>query len=781
MTVALVHLLATAAWSAACGELEVPYNGIDDDCDVATLDDDLDRDGWPASEDCNDLDPRYGAVERLGDGLDNDCDPATPDADVDGDGLPVPADCDDADPAVPATDADCDGVPTSEDCDDADAGVGSSANDGDCDGVPSFADCDDADPAAGDRRQDGDCDGVPRRVDCDDASPERGDRSLDDDCDGVPSLLDCAPDDRHRTGADDADCDGVVAADDCDDADAGRGRDDADCDGVAWFEDCDDASPALGAVADDGDCDGLDVDVDCDDGDPHAPARDDDLDCDGVPDARDCDDASVLVGASDDDRDCDGIPWFDDCDDADAWSTIVATDADCDGVLTAADCDDADRFALDHAIDLDCDNFVGIGDCVEGDPSHHVGARLQVYEDANCSGETDLKLQGAHVTWAADGGLGSWGAPLGDLDGDGAMELALGVPGAGDGGVVYILPLGGHPDWSDLWAPDVAMTTIVGAADTAIGRRLSSGDVDGDGAPDLLVAGDGVALLFLAAQLSAGGPLYAADAVATWTIDDAHPRFIGDVDGDGLEEMVIDDPVEAFLVWGADLDSRVPFVPASVGDGSSSWVGSAGDVDGDGLVDLAAGAPATGRVHIVSGARVSTEVDLGSADWVIDALQRTDGAYTFTPLGDLDLDGHDDVGVFEWHADDWSGRLSLLSGRELTLGQVRTLSDALATMVGGDKNHANTHIAPLDADADGRIDLLIGQGQPGPRLLLFDDYMGLDLGDWDASIAFGSNLGGYEWVVAPGDVDADGRDDLLVGKLEDHDGQEHAYLIYAQF
>ena len=36
---------------------EVPYNGLDDDCDAATLDDDLDQDGFLNADDCNDINP----------------------------------------------------------------------------------------------------------------------------------------------------------------------------------------------------------------------------------------------------------------------------------------------------------------------------------------------------------------------------------------------------------------------------------------------------------------------------------------------------------------------------------------------------------------------------------------------------------------------------------------------------------------------------------------------------------------------------------------------------
>lgn len=55
---------------------ETPYDGIDNDCDEETLDDDLDGDGFLAEDDCDDDDAGIypGASEDYTDGIDNDCD-----------------------------------------------------------------------------------------------------------------------------------------------------------------------------------------------------------------------------------------------------------------------------------------------------------------------------------------------------------------------------------------------------------------------------------------------------------------------------------------------------------------------------------------------------------------------------------------------------------------------------------------------------------------------------------------------------------------------------------
>jgi len=61
------------------GQVETPYDGIDNDCISLTPDDDLDGDGYGIAEDCNDTsaDAFPGGVEVRSDGVDNDCDPST--------------------------------------------------------------------------------------------------------------------------------------------------------------------------------------------------------------------------------------------------------------------------------------------------------------------------------------------------------------------------------------------------------------------------------------------------------------------------------------------------------------------------------------------------------------------------------------------------------------------------------------------------------------------------------------------------------------------------------
>ncbi|MHC4717295.1 MAG: putative metal-binding motif-containing protein [Planctomycetota bacterium] len=116
--------LAALACIDPCSEPEVPYDGIDNDCDDTTPDDDLDGDGFALVDDCDDEDSEVNpdAVDVC-DGIDNDCSGGPADllavdcitywrSDWDGDGYGNPAteecECD-----VPA-----DAVLNGDDCDD---------------------------------------------------------------------------------------------------------------------------------------------------------------------------------------------------------------------------------------------------------------------------------------------------------------------------------------------------------------------------------------------------------------------------------------------------------------------------------------------------------------------------------------------------------------------------------------------------------------------------------------------------------------------------------------
>lgn len=275
------------------GAEEVPYDGADNDCDPATMDDDLDGDGFTLTDDCNDEDADVSptASEVPYDGTDNDCDPATLDDDLDEDGYPLADDCNDQDDTVNPGVAEVpyDGV-------DNDCAPSTLDDDLDEDGFLLADDCDDTDSATNPKAAEVPYDGS------------------DNDCD--PTTLD-----------NDLDQDGFLLADDCDDlnatvnpsvsespydgidndCDASTLDDDLDQDGFLLADDCDDQSPAVNPGTNELEYDG--VDNDC-----NASTLDDDLDQDGFLLVDDCDDQNPAVNPSEPEVLDDGID--NDCDPA---------------------------------------------------------------------------------------------------------------------------------------------------------------------------------------------------------------------------------------------------------------------------------------------------------------------------------------------------------------------------------------------------------------------------------------------------------------------------------
>ncbi|MCP4803918.1 MAG: DUF2341 domain-containing protein [Proteobacteria bacterium] len=373
-------------------------------------DPDLDGDGYPQSEDCDDDDVAVnpGATE-LCNGIDDDCDTEVDEdatgatawyTDGDGDGYGDPdsevlaceqpsgmiaqgEDCDDVDAAfnpgatedcadptdyncdgsVAYDDADGDGWAACEECDDTSADVNPDAIevcndiDDDCDGAIDEDEAADALIWYADTDTDGYGDRSLSRTACDQPSGY----VLDDtDCDDA--AIDVNPGETEVCNDVDDDCDGAIDEDDA--ADAGTWYADTDTDGygdaASTTASCD--QPA-GYVTDDTDCDDTSADV--------SPAETEtcnsvDDDCDTDVDEDDASDADTWYADTDTDGYGDASSTTTSCDQP---SGYVADDTDCDD--TSADVSPADT-EICNGIDDDCDtdvdeDLIGSGSSCPGD------------------------------------------------------------------------------------------------------------------------------------------------------------------------------------------------------------------------------------------------------------------------------------------------------------------------------------------------------------------------------------------------------------------------------
>lgn len=286
--------------------------------------------------------------------------------------------------------------------------------------------------------------------------------------------------------------------------------------------------------------------------------------------------------------------------------------------------------AISTAGDVDGD---GIADVAVGAPDPAGIGAVEVLSGRN--GALLFRLNGA----ANGDGFGTAIAAMGDLDMDGVGDLSVGAPLANGCGVVRVFRGNGG---------GLLATYGTGNGGERYGAAIAAmGDVDSDGGPDLAVGAPGAGTVYFVSgyagihvfAIAAPGDFGAA--LASW----------GDVNDDSVADLIIGAPgydngsgqvVGAVIGMSGAFDhSLLMFAEGTVaGARLGASVAAAGDVDGDGMSDVIAGAPdaGSGAAYVYSAAGPSPYAPIVLRSLEGEAAGDRFGS-SVAGIGDLDGDG----------------------------------------------------------------------------------------------------------------------------------------------
>eukprot|EP00727_Mastigamoeba_balamuthi_P002543 m51a1_g12286 putative C-tail anchored protein, FG-GAP repeat (1482) ;mRNA; r:279940-288332 len=285
-----------------------------------------------------------------------------------------------------------------------------------------------------------------------------------------------------------------------------------------------------------------------------------------------------------------------------------------------------------------------------------------------------IKISSAPLGYA----LGQSISSAGDVDGDGSDDYVVGSPGRGParaGAAQIRYPVG---------VPVVDTSSIV----VTTGTGVSTGDVDGDGHPDAVLATDSCVFWIVFGPLNASlgvrgvgdfdgaladgrGIVVVGDTCDSdsWLWQCLVAVVAGDVNGDGIDDVAFSATTRGLSIvlfgrrnrtaWpqgvvGVNISAEDGF--AIIGTRDTNKVSAIGDVNGDGLADVA-----VDKV-VVFGSSTPALVNASAADFNGFAVSAEQWA-TLEGVGDVNGDGVDDLALGDMHSDNDRGRVTLIMGR----------------------------------------------------------------------------------------------------------------------
>ena len=416
-----------------------------------------------------------------------------------------------------------------------------------------------------------------------------------------------------------------------------------------------------------------------------------------------------------------------------------------------------------------------------------------------------------------------WAVAIGDFDGDGIMDAAVGAPGE-DNGAGLVQVLFGDFDGltvvdNQVWKPgvpeDVWGSWEVGDVS---GSALAAGDFNGDDFDDLAIGTPGEdnsqgAVNVLYGSAGAGLTLTGVGGFNQGNLEGDGTQngdqfggsmASGDFNGDGFDDIVVGSPGESnngglvHVLYGSNVGLRTngnqrwrqgsDDIPGDRETGDSfAYAVATGDFNNDGFDDIVIGAPgedsSRGSVHVLfgSGGGIGSG---GNQRWFqgeggLPDEEEAGDLFGFSlATGDFNNDGFDDIAVGSIGENDGRGNVIIIPGSSVG----PTGSSSIRFEQGNDGiadsrepgDNFGYAVASGDFNLDGFHDLAVGvPGENNTRGIVHAIY-----GGPEGLSGAGNQIYAQAWqemqgedrpndafgrVLAAGDFGGDFADDLIIG------------------